>query len=159
MNKRTALVLGLFIVLAMSCLVVVYAQEAATADSKDEAAGDVKWVWGEVVSVDTQKNELVLKYLDYDTEQEKEMTIAAENATTYENINSFSDIKAKDTLSIDYTASTEGKNIAKNISIEKAGPKDLTGNESVSAEGNESVSVPVSNESATQDLAPVNKTE
>lgn len=80
---------------------------------------EFQWVWGEVSSVDAAKSEFVIKYLDYETDQEKEMTIGVDNKTSYENTKSFSDIKPKDTLSIDYIVSADNKNIAKNISVEE----------------------------------------
>jgi hypothetical protein len=78
------------------------------------------WLWGEAVSVDTQNNEVRVKYQDYDTEEEKEMTIGVDEKTAFENVKSLAEIQPKDTLSIDYKVVSEGKNIAKNISVEKA---------------------------------------
>ncbi|MFA5275432.1 MAG: hypothetical protein WC417_00870 [Candidatus Omnitrophota bacterium] len=80
---------------------------------------ETQWVWGEVVSVDSAVKSLTVKYLDYETDQEKDMVIGTDEKTTYENIKSLDEIKPKDTLSIDYTAGAEGKNTAKNISLEK----------------------------------------
>ena len=80
---------------------------------------EVQWIWGEVVIADNQKNEILVKYLDYDTDQEKEMTIIVDEKTIYENAKSIDEIKPQDTVSIDYIVSPEGKNTAKNISIEK----------------------------------------
>jgi uncharacterized Zn finger protein len=61
----------------------------------------------------------LVKYLDYDADQEKEMAINVDEKTIYENVKSIDEIKPQDTVSIDYIVSPEGKNIAKNISIEK----------------------------------------
>jgi len=93
----------------------------AQEDIGDEVVtgSDVQWLWGEVVSIDTTKNELVVKYLDYETEQEKQITIAADEKTTFENAQSLSGIQAADTVSVDYILSPEGKNIARSISVEK----------------------------------------
>ena len=88
-----------------------------TVENKTEP--EIQWLWGEVVSVDAQNNTLLVKYLDYETESEKELTIASDDKTTFENVQSLLEIKPADTVSIDYTISPEGKNIAKNISIEK----------------------------------------
>ena len=41
-------------------------------------AMDVQWLWGEVVSLDPQNNALVVKYLDYETDTEKQLTIAVD---------------------------------------------------------------------------------
>ena len=52
--------------------------------------------------------------------QEKEIKLVADDKTTYENVQSIGDIKEKSTVSVDYIALPEGKNVAKNISLEKA---------------------------------------
>jgi hypothetical protein len=80
---------------------------------------EAQWIWGEVVIADSQKGEILVKYLDYDADQEKEMAINVDEKTIYENVKSIDEIKPQDTVSIDYIVSPEGKNIAKNISIEK----------------------------------------
>ena len=80
---------------------------------------ETQWIWGEVVSADSASKSVAIKYLDYETDQEKDMTIGVDEKTTYENIKSIDEIKPKDTLSIDYIAGTDGKNVAKNISLEK----------------------------------------
>ena len=80
---------------------------------------NMQWVWGEVVSLDSQAKTIILKYLDYETDQEKELTLVSDEKTTYENIKSFDEIKVKDILSIDYAAGPEDKNAAKNINLEK----------------------------------------
>ena len=80
---------------------------------------ETQWIWGEVVSADSASKSVTIKYLDYETDQEKDMVIGVDEKTTYENIKSIDDIKPKDTLSIDYIAGPDGKNVAKNISLEK----------------------------------------
>ena len=94
--------------------------------SAQQAAGnlgseqpEVQWIWGEVVSVDMVKNQIQVKYLDYEADMEKEMTISVDEKTTYENIKSLSELKAQDTVSIDYALTLDGKYLAKNISVEK----------------------------------------
>ena len=79
---------------------------------------NTQWVWGGVVNLDAQNKTLSLKYLDYETDQEKEITIMVDSLTSYENFKSLDEIQPKDTLSIDYILS-DGKNIAKSISLEK----------------------------------------
>jgi len=76
-------------------------------------------VWGEVVSTNPINNELLVKYVDYDTDSEKEITISTDDKTTYENAKSIDEIKVGDSVSIDYEISADGKNLAKNISLEK----------------------------------------
>lgn len=80
---------------------------------------ETQWIWGEVVSADSASKSVAIKYLDYETDQEKDMAISVDEKTTYENIKSIDEIKPKDTLSIDYIAGADGKNIAKNVSLEK----------------------------------------
>ena len=109
MNFRRSLVL--FVMLITAPWLVAFAQEANEIN--------MQWVWGEVVSLDSQAKTLILKYLDYETDQEKELALVIDEKTTYENIKSFDEIKVKDILSIDYAAGPEDKNVAKNISLEK----------------------------------------
>lgn len=79
---------------------------------------DMQWVWGEVVSVNAENNMLTVSHLDYETDLEKEIKLSVDDKTSYENVASLKDIKVHDTVSIDYVDS-DGKYIAKNISIEK----------------------------------------
>lgn len=78
------------------------------------------WLWGEVVNLDLQNKMLLVKYLDYETDQEKEISISVDEKTTYENIKSIDELRPNDSVSVDYVISTDGKNIARNISVEKA---------------------------------------
>ncbi|MFH1889186.1 MAG: hypothetical protein ABH806_03765 [Candidatus Omnitrophota bacterium] len=80
---------------------------------------EAQWIWGDVVSVDKDARKIVVQYLDYETDTEKEMDVIAGDNTVYENINSFDEIKPQDTLSIDYIIGTDGSIIARNISVEK----------------------------------------
>ena len=115
--------------LAFSSAGSSFAQENATtapvalpgADSGMSVATsepDVLWLWGDVVSVDTDKNEIVVKYLDYESDTEKEITVGVNDKTVYENLKFLGELKAQDTVSIDYSVA-DGKNTAKNISVEK----------------------------------------
>ena len=81
----------------------------------------MQWAWGEVVSVDPASGTLVLRYLDYEAGQDKELNVSVDEKTNYENVSKFEEIKPDQTVSIDYYVSPEGKNIASNISLEKAG--------------------------------------
>lgn len=84
---------------------------------------DVQWLWGEVISIDIERSQLLLKYLDYELDQEKEITITVDPKTTYENVQSYTQIKPKDTVSVDYIVEASGRNLVKNITVEK--PEDL----------------------------------
>jgi len=140
--------LGIAVTLMFSGVTLVFGQEMPQIKSEIQTEPDIQWLWGEALSVDTQKNEIQVKYLDYETEQEKEATVIVDDKTTYENIKSLSDIKIKDTLSIDYVVSPEGKNIARNISIEKPEPPAETPGKEAS-----------STETVPQDLEPADKTQ
>jgi len=81
----------------------------------------MQWAWGEVVSVDPANGALVLRYLDYEAGQDKELNVSVDGKTGYENVSKLEEIKPDQTISIDYYVSPEGKNIASNINLEKAG--------------------------------------
>lgn len=87
--------------------------------SLQEQLPEVRWIWGEVVEVDAANNQLKLKYLDYESDTEKEILLTTDAKTSFENIKSVAEIKPLDNLSVDYTVTAEGNNIAKNISLEK----------------------------------------
>ena len=133
--KRDLRILVLVTLLAMATS-VAFAEEIAVTTNVDSTAdvsisqssmppaalekeGDSQWVWGEVVSLDNQAKTITLKYLDYETDQEKELVLIVDDRTSYENVKSFNEIKVKDTLSVDYAVESESKNNAKNISLEK----------------------------------------
>ena len=119
-------ILPVFIVAAM----VIFCQPGfSQAQEKPTDAGgvsaqapavdsDIQWLWGEVSSVAAEKNEVVVKYLDYEADVEKDMTVAVTDKTTYENIKGLGELKSQDTVSIDYIV-VDGKSVAKNISVEK----------------------------------------
>ena len=93
---------------------------ATTPDSQENSdLANTQWVWGEVISVNAQDKTLSLKYLDYETDQEKEMSIITDDSTSYDNVKSLGEIQPKDHLSVDYI-SKDGKNVAKTIGLEKA---------------------------------------
>ncbi len=81
---------------------------------------DVQWLWGEVASVDVDTKQILVNYLNYETDTETQMSISVDDKTTYENVKSIDEIKPLDALSIDYIVTQEAKNIAKNISVEKS---------------------------------------
>lgn len=122
MTRKIVLVLGIIFSLVLVSLVLaedMTAPEAPVA-AQTTVEPEMQWLWGEAVSVDIEKNEVVVRYQDYDTDQEKEMVVGIDDKSTLENIKSLAEIRPKDTLSIDYKTISEGKNIAKNISVEKA---------------------------------------
>jgi len=101
-------------------------QEGAPSESVDQkivadtsSDSGAQWLWGEVVSVDLQNNTVKVKYLDYETDTEKEMDLVVDEKTVYENIKSLEELKALNTASIDYILGPDGKVIIRNISVEK----------------------------------------
>lgn len=138
MKKQITIALFITLLLTSFGFILLFAQDSQTQDTpmpsqspQDTPAAtqqqavttvaepEVEWLWGEVVSLDTNTKEMVVKYLDYETDTEKEINIGIDEKTTYENMKSPDEIKAQDTVSIDYIAAVDGKNIAKNISVEK----------------------------------------
>jgi hypothetical protein len=85
----------------------------------------MEWLWGEIVSIDTANKIIVVKYLNYETETEKEISIAIDEKTAFENVKSLDELKPQDSVSIDYIISPEGKNLAQNISVEKPEPEEV----------------------------------
>ncbi len=79
----------------------------------------LEWVWGEVISIDAAGQALVVRYLDYETDTEKEINLKADEKTKFSGINGFSDLKAQDTISVDYTVGQDGKNKALMITYER----------------------------------------
>ncbi len=94
-------------------------QNPVVSTSQENNDSSAQWVWGEVTAVDAQNKALTLKYLDYEADQEKEISLIADETTNYENVKSLDEIQPKDNLSVDYV-SKDGNNIAKSISLEKA---------------------------------------
>ena len=128
MIRKISLVLGIMIASIFISSGLVFSQNEPAMDmpqAKTEPVSgvanepDVQWLWGEVVSVDTVSKTIVLKYLDYETDAEKQASVGVDEKTSYENIKSLDEIKPKDTLSVDYIVNSEGKNIAQNISVER----------------------------------------
>ena len=85
----------------------------------EAAEPQTQWLWGEVVSLDVISHRILVKYLDYETDSEQDVSIYTETDTIYENVNTLEEINPGDTVSIDYVIAAEGKNIAQLISVEK----------------------------------------
>ncbi len=86
---------------------------AAPAEAKT-----TEWVWGEVVSVDTENKQIVLKHLDYDTYEEVQTTLKVGDKTLFENVAALGEIKAGNHLTADFKIAA-GSNIADLIVVEK----------------------------------------
>jgi len=94
-------------------------------DATEKIEPETEWLWGEVVNVDPVTNDIKVKTLDYKNDTEIEIVVSIDDKTTYENIKFVTEIKPKDSLSIDYIIGSDGKNLAKNISLEKTEIDDM----------------------------------
>ncbi len=102
---------------------------AVTADAPAAPAGpespataipiQTEWLYGEVNSVDIANKAIVLIYLDYDTDIEKQATVYTDAKTIFENAVSLEEVKPQDMASIDYIIGADNKNLAVSISVEK----------------------------------------
>ncbi len=93
--------------------------ETMPAETAPSGEPETQWLWGEVASVDAAAGKITVKYLDYDTDTEKQMEIISDAKTTFDNVKGLDEIKPQDTVSIDYAAGPIGAIIAKHISVEK----------------------------------------
>lgn len=84
---------------------------------------DVDWIWGDVVS--KTASSVTIKYLDYEDDMEKQMTIQVDANTQYENVASLDEIEPQDTLSIDYVMQENGDGLAQLVSKEEVMPADI----------------------------------
>ncbi len=120
MNCKTGvliILMGLFGFLGIN---VLFAQTEIKPEQVAVASPemDVQWLWGEVVNIDYPNKVFTVKYFDYETETEKNVSVLVNNGTVYESVTSLDEIKPKDTVSVDYVV-VEGNNIAKNVGVEK----------------------------------------
>jgi hypothetical protein len=123
MKAKLVFVFALITLLAFVIIPISFAQEGEENNSDTDVTQiksepETQWRWGEVVSLDVVGKSLAIKYLDFESDQEKELPISIDESTTFESFKSLDELKIKDALSIDYIV-VEGKNIAKNISLEK----------------------------------------
>ncbi|MFA4984599.1 MAG: DUF5666 domain-containing protein [Candidatus Omnitrophota bacterium] len=99
---------------------IVEQAPAAQTSEPSSAASDVQWLWGETVSVDPSKQELVVKYTDYDTDMEKDATVVITDSTVFDGGKGLAEINPHDMVSIDYTIDNSGRYVAKNIGTENS---------------------------------------
>jgi len=122
MRLKTALILTTAFYFMFTGVTSVFSQEESMqgqAGQEIKSEPKTQQSLGEVVSVDTQNKMLVLKHLDSETGKEQEINIYLDEKTAYQNVESIEGINPKDSLSIDYIVNAEGKNIAKNVNLEK----------------------------------------
>lgn len=89
--------------------------EVSFKESEEKAT---EWLWGEVVGVDPEKKEMIIKHLDYETYEEVHTTIVLDDKTMFENAKDLTQIKTGDHLSVDYQIK-EGANIAELVVVEQ----------------------------------------
>ncbi|MCU0650613.1 MAG: hypothetical protein MUC52_00060 [Candidatus Omnitrophica bacterium] len=104
----------IFVIAVAACALLT-----GTAVSRAQENLEPQWLWGEVETVNAQAKTLQVKYLDYDTDIEKELTLATDEKTKYENVKGLEEIKPQDTISVDYVIGSDGGNLAVDISVEK----------------------------------------
>lgn len=117
---------GVFLALILAGAALALAEDQAAEPQAPVAAApladnnaNTQWVWGEVTGVDAIGKNITLKYLDYETDQEKQISLEVDDSTVYDNVKSLEGIQLKDNLSVDYI-SKDGKNLAKSISLERS---------------------------------------
>ncbi len=133
MKKRAILLGGIIVTLILFISGPVFSQEAGM------RAPEARWAWGEVVSADAQTNTLIVKYLDQQSGEEREITAVVNEKTVYTNATGLGEIKAGDTISMDYATGPDAKNIALNVVVEKPKPpqqEPATSEETSTEEGN-----------------------
>jgi hypothetical protein len=124
--RRVLSVLAFFVSISMPLFLACAAETSAESGNpvisqsqpSAQEESDTQWAWGEVLDIDGAEKTVTLRYLDYETDQEKDIVISVDANTSFENIAGFDEIKPKDTLSIDYLPGPDGRNTAKNISFE-----------------------------------------
>lgn len=96
---------------------------------------DISWVWGEIKAIDPALYTITIVYMDYQTDEEKDLALSISSDTKFEGVKDFSALAIGDTAGIDYVAA-EGKNIIKSISVEKLdfNLEDLEETEGIAAE-------------------------
>ncbi|MBI4706612.1 MAG: hypothetical protein HY761_01625 [Candidatus Omnitrophica bacterium] len=119
MPKKNVFIILTGVFLFFAGLSMAFGQQQTAQPVQAQEEPEVQWVWGEVVSVDPQNKIFSVKYLDYETDEEKEIAVNVDEKTIYENVKAIGEIKTKDAVSIDYIVTPEGRNVARNISLEK----------------------------------------
>ena len=124
--KSKLLITGLIIgAICAGCGISGFCQQEAPVPPEEKIISEagpvgenVSWVWGEVKNVDYSSSNFTILYMDYQTDDERELALTVNQDTKFEGISDFNSLKAGDTAGIDYVTGID-KNIAKNISVEK----------------------------------------
>ncbi|MFH1507883.1 MAG: hypothetical protein ABIG46_05620 [Candidatus Omnitrophota bacterium] len=83
------------------------------------AEAEMQWVWGEIVLLYPREKNMLIRYIDYETDTEKEVIINVDERTSYEGINSFFQLKEQDTVSVDYVIDNSDRALAQMVSVER----------------------------------------
>ncbi len=127
---------------------------AAPVAEPKPAAEETKWVWAEVTGVDAVNNQIVVKYLDYDTDEEKSLTIVIDSATRFENAEGIKSVSAGDNVGVDYILNDKGQALAKSIALEKAESMPKASPEASTEPATPETPKPVMQEEAPQPVMP-----
>lgn len=142
MEIKKVLIPGIIASLIFIATKAVLSQEAAPAENSavgaaveaqnpvtegavapEDKESETQWIYGDVINLDPQNKTILVKTLDYETDQEKEVSIATDEKTVFENIKSLDEMKPDDAVSVDYIVTPDGKNLARNLSLEKPEPQ------------------------------------
>ncbi|HAJ57084.1 MAG TPA: hypothetical protein DCL35_04870 [Candidatus Omnitrophica bacterium] len=93
-------------------------QEIVAAPVEQAMEERSEWVWGEVVSVDSDNKQLTIQRLDYDTYEEVQTVLKIDDKTLLENVTDLGQIKPGDHVTVDYKI-LNGDNVAGLIVVEK----------------------------------------
>lgn len=119
MKNKIIFSIGIFTVCFLLLPLAFAQNETQSAALQQSAPSDeVLWVWGEVKAIDQGQSAITVSYIDYQTEEDKELIISVPADTKFENIPGISGLKVGDTVSVDYVTK-DGKNTTKHISVEK----------------------------------------
>ena len=99
-----------------------FSQEEMMEEEREEFLTD-EWLLGDAIALDSENNQLKVSYIDYETEEEKEITIMVDADTGYDNVGSLAEIKVGDVVSVDYIIDSQGQAVAVNISVDKSEPE------------------------------------
>ena len=119
MRKSRFHILAAAVLFILSGISLSFAQQASLPAQQISPAPKVEWLWGEVVLVDASSNSVNVRYVDPETDNQKDITIIINENTKFENVKSIADIAAKDSISFEYIVDAEGNNLATSISVEK----------------------------------------
>ena len=90
----------------------------------EEDAEETEFTYGTVIRVDELNNEIVVREYDFDSDMMAEVTYSVSLDTELENVETLKEITAGMDVDIQYVAESDGKKIAKRISIDTPGSEE-----------------------------------